>query len=314
MLSSCGVLWYKNRKKIGIYNFLLLFLQSMLNIGTDELKLALHEPGDGFYRGTRFDRGGVFDSLRLGPLELCGRWFEHYDPLMHDAVCGPAEEFAPAGFDAAAPGECFFKPGVGLLVRPDDAPYDRFRLYEIADPGEWLAGVGEHSVAFGHRIAGVYEYRKRIVLTGPLGFEIRHSITSARGLNTSVYNHNFFTFGKMEVGPSRHLDFPFRPQGTWRASYDCVGFTPAGIRFSRLLAPGESVYSGDIHQEGGAGMPYALSLRDGGVTVRIEGDVPVTHTVFWANHRIACLEPYNSVAAPAGGTFSWTIKYTFSHE
>lgn len=59
------------------------------------MTLELHTPQDGFYKGTRFDRGGVFKSLVFGGVEMCGQWFENYSPTMHDAVLGPAEEFSP---------------------------------------------------------------------------------------------------------------------------------------------------------------------------------------------------------------------------
>ena len=66
----------------------------MYEIASEKLKMVLHRPSDGFYQGTRFDRSGVFDSLQFDGVELCGRWFSRYDPFMHDAVCGPAEEFS----------------------------------------------------------------------------------------------------------------------------------------------------------------------------------------------------------------------------
>ena len=64
-------------------------------LSNDTLKAVLHEPLDGFYRGTRFDRSGVFDSISFKSVEIAGRWFSAYNPYMHDAVCGPAEEFSP---------------------------------------------------------------------------------------------------------------------------------------------------------------------------------------------------------------------------
>ena len=115
--------------------------------------------------------------------------------------------------------------------------------------------------------------------------------------------------GKMETGPSRRIDFPFRPEGTWRAAYDSVAFTDGGIRFSRILREGESVYAGDVHQAGKTGMPYEFTLHEGPLSLSIRGDVPVIHSVFWANHRIACVEPYNRLEAAPGETLRWTIHY-----
>ena len=278
--------------------------------GTDLMELRLHDPADGFYLGTRFDRGGVFDSLRLRGVEFCDRWFERYDPRMHDAVCGPAEEFSQLGFEQAAPGETFLKIGVGLLRRPDTAPYDRFRLYEITDPGVWEVSREGEGVRFRHRLEGWYDYSKTVEPCAPAAFLIRHELAAERPLDTTVYNHNFFTLGRLETGPGRLLDFPGAPGGSWRSVYDSVAFAGSGIRFSRILAPGESVYSGDVRW----GDSYAFTLREGGLAVHAEGDVPPLHAVFWANHRIACIEPYNGVSARPGSPFRWSIKYTLENE
>lgn len=297
----------------------------MLSLVSQSLQLSLHRPGDGFYEGTRFDRGGVFGSIIYKGVEMAGPWFTAYSPTMHDAVQGPAEEFSAIGFDKVAPGETFLKIGVGLLRRPDDAPYDRFRLYEIVDPGRWEVASETGRIIFRHVVCGWYAYEKQVVLTGESSFEIRHLLHGPATLEGEVYNHNFFTFGKMAVGPSRQIDFPFSPEGDWRAVYDSVGFTPSGIRFSRALAEGESVYTGNMHEAGRDGMPYDLTVKEtaadlsfrpskasGEISVRITGDVPVTHTVLWANHRIACVEPYNIFRTAPGFPCRWTLRYAFS--
>ena len=269
--------------------------------------------------GTRFDRGGVFKSLMFSGIEMCGQWFESYSPTMHDAVLGPAEEFAPVpvpstvipGISPIIPGSdreshAILKPGVGLLdIGPE--PYDRFKLYKVLDPGRWEVD----GMRFRHIMEGVYDYTKEITVTGENSFRISHRMESAIQIEGDVYNHNFFTFGKFEIGPSRKIDFPFRPEGTWRAEYDSVGFTDAGIRFSRQLEKGESVYTGNIHEAGKEGMPYAMSISEGPLKVTIEGDAPVFKTVLWANHRIACLEPYNRISVLPGQVFCWNIEYTF---
>ena len=296
----------------------------MVLLSSPSLQLRLHEPGDGFYAGIRFDRCGVFGSLLFHGVEMAGPWFSRYEPAMHDAVQGPAEEFSAIGFDEARPGEAFLKIGVGLLRRPDDAPYDRFRLYEIVDPGRWEVVSAVDRIVFRHELEGWYVYEKELVLTGESSFDIRHALHGQVLLEGEVYNHNFFTFGRMSVGPSRQLDFPFRPAGDWRAVYDSVAFSPSGVRFSRELTEGESVYCGNIHAAGRAGMPYDLTVKDtaadlsfrpgkagGEISIHITGDVPVTHTVLWANHRIACAEPYNAFRTAPGSPCHWTLRYAF---
>ena len=263
--------------------------------------LELHHPLDGYYQGTRFDRSGVYKSLMFRGTELCGEWFEKYSPTAHDAVLGPAEEFSPI---TVIPGT-ILKPGVGLLDTGPE-PYDRFKLYRIIDPGRWEVD----GMRFRHIMEGFYDYMKEVFITGENSFRISHKLQASIPFSGEVYNHNFFTFGKFETGPSRLIDFPFTPEGTWRAQYDSVAFTPGGIRFARKLREGESVYTGDIHEAGKTGMPYDMVISEGNIGIHIKGDVPVTKTVLWANHRIACLEPYNRIELAPGESFSWTIEYT----
>ncbi|MBQ9410096.1 MAG: hypothetical protein IJU21_00650 [Bacteroidales bacterium] len=275
----------------------------------------LHHPLDGYYQGTRFDRSGVFKSLVFKGREMCGEWFEAYSPTMHDAVLGPAEEFSVIpGSDSVIPGSdrkshILLKPGVGLIDIGTE-PYERFRLYKIVDPGRWEVD----GMRFRHIMEGYYDYTKEITVTGENSFRISHRMQADIPIEGDVYNHNFFTFGKFQTSPSRRIDFPFTPEGTWRAEYDSVGFTESGIRFSRQLQKGESVYTGNIHEAGKEGMPYEMSISEGPLRVHIRGDVPATKTVLWANHRIACLEPYNKLSIAPGQSFCWNIEYEFFHE
>ena len=283
------------------------------------MKLELYHPQDGYYMGTRFDRGGVFKSLMFNGIELCGEWFESYSPTMHDAVLGPAEEFSPVPVTrpvihghansvasvipsrpegAVEESYILLKPGVGLIETGPE-PYDRFKLYRIIDPGRWEVDV----MRFRHIMEGFYDYTKEITLTGENSFRISHRMEAHIPFEGDVYNHNFFTFGKFAIGPSRKIDFPFRPEGTWRAEYSSVGFSESGIRFSRDIQKGESVYTGNIHEAGKEGMPYAMSISEGPIRINIKGDVPVFKTVLWANHRIACLEPYNRISISSGQGF-----------
>ena len=275
----------------------------MIKLATSRLCISLHQPGDGFYRGTRFDAAGVFDGITFCGREICDRWFENYDPYMHDAVCGPAEEFSPIFMDGR-----ILKIGVGLLDSLD-GPYDRFKLYPVLDAGSRSLEVKPDSVLFGHKLEGYYEYIKEIVLTGDDSFQISHKLTPRVPLQTDVYNHNFFTLGKLQIGESRRLRFPFSPECTWRSQYDSVGLVPHGLQFSRTINKGESVYSGDIHQQGSEGLPYEFTLCEGGLKVHVSADVPALRMVFWANHRIACPEPYNSINAAPGETLRWTVSY-----
>lgn len=292
----------------------------MLAISNNTLKITLHAPdgGKGYYRGTRFDWAGVFESIEYRGCNYAEPWFEKYNPLAHDAVCGPAEEFSPIGLEEAAPGEPFLKIGVGMLEKME-GEYDRFKLHKILDPGTRSVEVTQDSIIQVHHLQSIqgyaYEYVKEIRLTGENSFCINHRLTNKgdKVLKGDVYNHNFFTLGLLETGESRQLDFPFKPEGDWRAEYSEVGFTESGIRFTRTLKKGESVYTGNIHEAGKglAGSPNAFVLKETqtGRGVSSECALPMTKAVFWSYHLIACIEPYIDFNIAPGDSFEFAICY-----
>ncbi len=294
----------------------------MITISNNSLTISVHTPDseNGYYRGTRFDRAGVFESIIYRGCNYCEPWFESYSPLMHDAVCGPAEEFSPIGLEGTKTGDPFLKIGVGILERLDNKPYDRFLLHRILDEGERLTEAGEDFVRFTHRIDSEtgygYEYVKEIALASECGFVIRHSLrnTGCKSLKGDVYNHNFFTLGLLQTGPSREIDFPFQPEGDWRTEYSEVGFTESGIRFSRVLQKGESVFTGNLHQAGrgleGSPDAFLMSEQQTGRSVKMSCGLPMTKAVFWSNHRIACIEPYIDFDIKPGEDFAFQIDYS----
>jgi len=286
----------------------LIFIKNPKSMSNDDLLIRMHGPEDGYYLGTRFDHSGNFLKIKFKGLDYVEPWFDSYSPVKHDAVCGPAEEFSPIGEAERH----ILKIGVGLIER-DDAPYDRFNLYPVLDPGTWTCSSEGNRHAFRHRISAEgygYDYSKE-VLPQEDGFILAHRLenTGEKPLKGDVYNHNFFTFSNLQVGPSRTLDFPFSPEGHWREVYDSVALQEGGIRFSRILQDGEKVFMGDLHAAGRTETPYRFILREGGRGVEITGDRPVTHCVFWSNHHVSCIEPYIRFDIMPGASFTFNLRY-----
>lgn len=206
--------------------------------------VCLPDAERGYYRGTRFDWGGVVRDLRSRGHRYVSEWQPRHDPLRHDGLTGPADEFTQIGYERARPGQEFLKIGVGTLRKFSDHPYDRFRLYEIVDPGIWETTAERDRVGFRHRLLTDeygYDYRKTLRLTDAPGLRIEYTLKNLgpAPLTGHVYNHNFFTPDRMATGPDTSIHFPFRPEGTWREAYDSVALTPDGVAFSRPLNPGE---------------------------------------------------------------------------
>ena len=291
---------------------------STIILEKDGLELTLCPPDlqEGYYRGTRFDHSGIFRRIVVDGYVLADEWFDVYDPYRHDAVCGTSEEFAECGYENAEAGDVFLKPGVGLLYKDDDSPYDHFKLYRVADPGRWTVTSEDDEAVFVHVLDGDawgYIYEKRVRILDGGSFEISHRLcnTGAHAISGETYNHNFFTMGDSRPGPEIEFDFPFSPCGTWRSEYDSVKLSEHGIRYLRPLVQGESVFMGNLNPSDGSeitGEVFRISSSDGhGVT--FFADQPFDHIVFWSNHRVGCIEPFIPYALESGEEFEWNYRF-----
>lgn len=285
----------------------------ILQRGSTRLEIARPDVAEPYYRGTRFDRTGNILRLEARGHRYVSQWFRTYDPYKHDAVGGPSEEFTQIGYDAAAPGEGFLKIGVGLLAK-EAAPYDRFHLYEVLDPGRTTVRAGADYATFRQVLKGYYDYSKKVSIPSDGALRISHRFrnTGPSTLDFHVYSHNFFILDGAPTGQATRFRFPFAPKGHWRTEYDSVALVPDGIAFSRDLREGETVFMGDLHGADPAeGCRFVLENLDNGLRVRAACDRPMDYAVFWSNTEVSCIEPYIHFIVPPGETARWTLDYRF---
>lgn len=282
--------------------------------------ILLPDATAGYYRGTRFDWSGVVASLTWNGHEYFGQWFDRYDPLTHDAITGPVEEFltgdAALGYAAAAPGGTFIRIGVGVLRKPEEPAFRRFASYEIVNPGTWTITKGEDWITFVHELddgAGyAYAYRKTLRLVGA-SLVLEHQLTNTgrKPIVTSVYNHNFFTLDRQTTGPDVRVRFPFTPRATG-ALQDLAEIRARDLVFLRELQARENVFT-ELEGFGSTAADYGFEMehRATGAGVRVTGDRPLSKLIFWAARRTACPEPYIDASVEPGGRASWRITYAF---
>ncbi len=292
--------------------------------GLIQAKLYLPDAQKGYYRGTRFDWSGVIHSLRYKGHEFFGQWFERYDPLLHDAITGPVEEFRTGetslGYAEAKPGGTFIRIGVGAVRKPDEAAFQRFRTYEILNPGKWRIEKAAARIDFTHELADEasgygYVYRKTVRLAEnrpELAIEHRLRNTGKRTIETSQYNHNFFVIDGQPTGPDFSVRFPF----TLRAAADLKGIAEARggeLAFLRELQPRESLFT-ELQGYGAATSDYDITLenRKTGAAVRITGDRPLAKLIFWCVRATLCPEPYLDLRVEPGAETRWRVVYRFS--
>jgi hypothetical protein len=296
--------------------------QAEISNGSIHAKLYLPDPEHGYYRGTRFDWSGVISSLTYEGHEYFGQWFEHYDPKIHDAIMGPVEEFrtdgAGLGYAEAEAGETFIRIGVGVVRKPDEPAYRMRHTYHIVDPGEWDVRKSPDGIEFVHRLKDAtgyaYAYRKTVRLVeGEPVLRIEHVLenTGRRPIETSQYNHNFFTIDDLPIGPGCTVRFPF----DLRAEDDLAGLADVRGRelvYLRELREGEQAAT-HLEGFGETASDYDITIENhkAGAGVRITGDRPLSEVYFWSIRTTLCPEPYVQLRVEPGRGATWNIQYEF---
>ncbi len=298
------------------------FPSAQISNGKLIAKIYLPDARDGYYRGTRFDWSGQIGSLTTAQHEYFGKWFDRYDPKLHDAIQGPVEEFnadeaGPGlGFDEAKVGGVFLRVGVGLVKKPDNKPYERFRTYEIVDPGHWQVKRAKDRISFVHTVKGAgyaYEYTKTLRLADQ-EMVIEHILhnTGKKDMVLTQYNHQFFVMDGKPTGPETEVTFPFPIKAKRVPNEELAKVTGTKVVYQRELATGESAF-GTLEGFGKTAADYDIRVgrQDTGAEARVRGDRPIEQIVFWSIRTTVCPEPYIRVDTRAGKRTKWNYRYTF---
>lgn len=287
--------------------------------GILKAEILLPDESKGYYQGTRFDWSGVIESLKFSGHEYFGKWFDKYDPKIHDAIMGPVDDFLPVDYEAAKPGENFLKIGIGLINKPDNKPWTFARTYPVTDYGTWKVKAKTDQVQFIHILKDKnysYQYEKNVkLLQDKPVMVLTHSFKNRgkRPVETLVYNHNFFVIDNKMVGPGYSAEFPFKITGVFRDGPALVDIKDNRFTLVRNIAKGETIFSGGLQGTGEKDKLYEIKIvnSETGAGVKITCDKPLEKMVFWANPFTFCPEPYIRLKAEPGETFEWTITYEF---
>lgn len=292
------------------------FPSATITSGKLTARLYLPDAQNGYYRGTRFDWSGQIGSLKSANHEYFGQWFDRYDPKLHDSIQGPVEEFSEVGYEEAKPGDLFLRVGVGMVRKPEDKPYERFRTYDIVDGGTWTVKKGKSSIRFTQTLQGQgygYRYTKTVRLKGQ-GMVIEHELknTGQKPLALNQYNHQFFMLDGKTTGPQVEVKFPFALKAKRAPSSELSQIEGGDIRYRRELVKGESVF-GTFEGFGNTAADYDIRVarKDTGAAVRVQGDRPIEQLVFWSIRTTVCPEPYVRVDTAPGAKTKWAYRYTF---
>jgi hypothetical protein len=301
-------------------------------------KLYLPDAQNGFYRSTRFDWSGVIYSLEYKGHNYYGPWFQKIDPNVYDfgydgedvvsapftAMVGPGEEYntnmRALGYDEAKPGGTFIKIGVGVLRKPDEPKYDHSKPYEIVDGGKWSVKPGKDSIQFIQEISDPnshygYRYEKTIRLTkGKPEMVIEHTLknTGTKNIETSMYNHNFWTLDKQPPGPDLSISFPFQIQSPRPPNSELGAIRGSQIVYAKTLE-GKDRMTAAIRGFGESASDYNIRVENtkAGAGVHITGDRPLSNAQLWSIKTVMAIEPYISMKIEPGNEFNWKITYDY---
>jgi hypothetical protein len=295
----------------------------MISNGLIHAVVYLPDVKNGYYRGSRFDWSGVVGCLAYKGHTYFGVWFPHYDPLLHDAITGPVEEFrprdgSPLNYDRAKPGELFVKPGVGVLRRIDDGPFQFTAPYPIVDGGKWTVRVHRGDISFRQDLSGPsgysYVYKKILVLdkrSPVLILEHGMKNTGTKTIETDVYNHDFFMLDGLPIGPGMVVRFPFEPKAEPGFANE-ARIDGKEIVYERELQTGESAASSLTgFSNRVSDYDFMVENKNTGVGVVQSGDLPISSIFFWSIRTTICPEAYIHLKIAPGQTAHWTIRYRF---
>ena len=296
-----------------------------VTLSNGAVKMISRTPGlpESFYRGGRFVHCAMLDEIEAGGASF---YIRHHtgahNPLGHDSVCGPAEEFdlntPPPGYAEAEGGGLFLKIGVGVLRRPaDEKEYAFYKTYEIADPGVWTTEApGGNEVIYRHTVAlpdksYAVEYEHRVSLAdGAPVARVTRTLrnTGEKEIATRHYNHQFLAINTQPIGAAYTLELGFAPLPKEQLG-DILRITENKIEFTRDLT--KTLWSpmtgfGDSSEEN----RFTLRLENG-AAVHYSTDRPIADVCLYATPRVICPEFFTDLRLAPGSETPWSSELRF---
>jgi hypothetical protein len=294
--------------------------QITLTNGLVNMTVYLPDAQRGYYRGMRFNWSGLIARAEYAGHSFYGPFRTQFNPMLHDHVVGPADEFdmenPPPGFNEAELGQPFLKIGVGVLQKGPDEKYNAFTTMNIIQAGTWKVTNGRDWAEFNQRLTygkWGYQYIKRISLVkGAGGFVISHSLQNVGTdpIDSVWYCHNFTIIDDVPVGPAYKVSFPFsvqlmdKPVGDVKAETSRlhIGEISKEKPIWTIIETGKDKVADD---------QVAVENTKTGAGLKIVGDQPVQEWRFYAESTAACPEPFLRIHVGPGEKMAWSYTYTF---
>jgi hypothetical protein len=157
-----------------------------------------------------------------------------------------------------------------------------------------------------------YIYEKSLSLVpGKPQLLITHRLrnTGQKIISTSVYDHNFLRIKPGNGGVT--VTFVFEPMAANPPPSDLMRIQGNTLTYLRTMANKERI-SFLLNGFGNTATDYDFTVADGGTSVRVQGDHPITRLNVFSVDRVQSVEPYIAIVLPPGAEKTWTYTYTFA--
>ncbi len=274
----------------------------------------------GDYKGSRFDWTGFIEQVTLlnGGHTFCVP--ESLIPGAGTGGAGLCNEFGISraiGYDKAPVGGWFPKPGIGLLQKQNNQPYQFFFDYQV-NPFKVNVEVSAHEVKYtvyplecrGYAI----HQTKKISLDGntmTIAYELSNK--GSLSFQTEEYVHNFIGINKQDVGNDYELRLPGdvqieEPESSYTS--DLLHVNKDTLSWKRT--PDKAFYCKlKGYEKAGAEFNWELLHKPSGAGVRESGDFKVSQIALWGERHVISPEVFINIDLAPGQSLAWNRTYQF---
>jgi hypothetical protein len=267
----------------------------------------------------RFDRTGFITQVTLKELNrtYCAYELDRPDPDAGGGLCGEFGLQCAVGYEDAKPGEWFVKPGVGLLKKEDNSPYDFKRSYELAPFGMAVEYSGHEARYSVHPrpCRGYVLAQTKTVTLQDNEIIIRYGMNNcgSKDVITNEYVHNFLRVASYPVGPDYSLQFSFplkQVDGHCEYDPDIVLEEGNGLKWNKQ--PSGAFYLRLDTSAAGEWAGWELLHKPSGARISEECSNPLDTAAVWGMAHTVSPEMFVALRLAPGQTANWTRRYRFS--
>jgi hypothetical protein len=270
------------------------------------------------YRGSRFDWTGQIAQIVLdGKHTFCtGETGNDADQAFFGR--GLYNEFGidmPFGYDDCPVQGQFHKPGVGLLRKENNDPYDFFHAYAV-QPADVEVGISPRSAQFitrGKNVRGyAYQLEKQIILEEN-GFTIAYKLinTGELPIVTSEYVHNFLSLNRKLIDDAYSLVFSFDIHPDIFS--ESVNPENKVLFKNRSLHwrsnPSQAFFFSHVNPPHLPGAWWELRHTHEKIAIRETSDFPVYKVNIWGTGHVVSPEVFFFIDLQPGSACTWQRQY-----